>query len=80
MNEQVSDSSELSSVYNTILQPIVLLNVKYFLSSTAAEENMVSNKANPPEKQVETPALEINASKEKPLIDLTNRLGFFLPW
>lgn len=41
---------------------------------------MVSNKANPPEKQVETPALEINASTEKPLIDLTNRLGFFLPW
>ena len=45
-----------------------------------AEENMVSNKANPLEKKkIETPALEINASTENPLIDFTNRLGFFYP-
>ena len=44
-----------------------------------AEEDMVSNKANPLGKHVETPALEINASTENPLIDFTNRLGFFYP-
>ena len=45
----------------------------------AGEEDMVSNKANPLEKQVETPALEINSSSENPLIDFTSRLGFFYP-
>lgn len=42
-----------------------------------AEENMVGNKANPLEKKIETPALEINASTENPLIEFPNRLGFF---
>ena len=45
----------------------------------AGEEDMVSNKANPLEKQVETPALEINSSSENPLIDFRSRLGFFYP-
>ena len=40
---------------------------------------MVSNKANPPDKQVETPALVTNASTETPLIDFTNQLRFFCP-
>ena len=44
-----------------------------------AEEDMVSNKANPQEKHVETPALEINASSENLLIDFTNRLRLFYP-
>ena len=44
-----------------------------------AKENMVSNKANPSETQVETPALENNASTENPLIDFTNRLRCFYP-
>ena len=42
------------------------------------EEDMVSNKANPLEKQVKTSALEINSSSQNPLIDFTSRLGFFL--
>ena len=44
-----------------------------------AEEDMVSNKANPLGKHVETPSLEINASSENLLIDFTNRLRFFYP-